>query len=86
MDPDEGPFRQSLRTDRYHQAIDALWEAGYLYACDCTREEIEARNKANGILTPGYDGFCRNRGLARGDGRALRFRTPDEGIDRRATM
>ena len=79
LDPDEGPFRQSARTDRYHQAIDALWEAGSLYACDCTREEIDARNKANGILTPGYDGYCRGRGLGRGDGRALRFRTPDHG-------
>ena len=29
--------------------------------------------------TPGYDGFCRDRGLERGAGRALRFRTPDEG-------
>ena len=27
----------------------------------------------------GYDGFCRDRGLAPGEGRALRFRTPDEG-------
>jgi len=79
MDPDEGPYRQSLRTDRYHQAIDALWDAGRLYACACTHEEVTARNKAAGILTPGYDGHCRLLGLARGDGRALRFTTPDEG-------
>jgi glutamyl-tRNA synthetase len=80
MDADEGPYRQSLRTDRYGQAIDALWEGGFLYACACTHDEVDARNKAAGILTPGYDGFCRDRGLERGDGRALRFRTPDEGI------
>ena len=79
MDPDEGPYRQSLRTDRYHQAINALWEGGFLYACDCSRDEIDARNRAAGIVTPGYDGFCRERGLPKGDGRALRFRTPDEG-------
>ncbi len=79
MDPDEGPYRQSERGHRYHRAVDALWAAGYLYACDCTRDEVEARNKAAGILTPGYDAHCRNRGLPRGDGRALRFRTPDEG-------
>ncbi len=79
MDPDEGPYRQSLRTERYHQAIDALWDAGCLYACDCTHDQIEARNKAAGILTPGYDGYCRERHLPRGEGRALRFRTPDEG-------
>jgi glutamyl-tRNA synthetase len=80
MDPDEGPYRQSQRTDRYRQAIDALWDGGFLYACDCTRPEIDARNKEAGIQTPGYDGFCRHRGLDRGPGRALRFRTPDEGM------
>lgn len=80
MDADEGPYRQSQRTDRYRQATDALWDAGFLYACECTHEEVDARNKAAGILTPGYDGFCRSRGLPRGEGRALRFRTPDLGI------
>jgi glutamyl-tRNA synthetase len=79
MDPDEGPFRQSERTDRYHQAIDALWEAGRLYACDCTRDEIDARNKEHGIQTPGYDGYCRDRAVGR-EGHALRFPTPDEGV------
>ena len=80
MDPDEGPYRQSLRTERYRQAIDALWDAGRLFACACTHDEVTARNKAAGILTPGYDGHCRDRGLPRGDGRALRYRTPDEGV------
>ncbi len=80
MDADEGPYRQSLRTERYHQAIDALWDAGSLYACSCTHEEVTSRNKAAGILTPGYDGHCRHLGLGRGEGRALRFITPDEGV------
>ncbi|MGA2836675.1 MAG: glutamate--tRNA ligase [Acidimicrobiales bacterium] len=80
MDPDEGPYRQSLRTARYHEATDALWDAGLLYACGCTHDEVTARNKVAGILTPGYDGHCRDLGLPRGDGRALRFRTPDDGV------
>ena len=80
MDPDEGPYRQSQRTDRYRQAVETLWDAGFLYACDCTRQEIDARNKAAGIQTPGYDGYCRHRGLERGPGRALRFPTPEEGL------
>ena len=79
MDADEGPYRQSLRTDRYHEAIDALWDAGLLYACGCTHDEVTARNKAAGIPTPGYDGHCRTLGLARGEGRAMRFTTPDQG-------
>ena len=77
MEPDEGPYRQSARTDAYHHAIDALWEAGVVYACECTRQEIDARTKGN--ATPGYDGFCRDRGLAR-QGRALRFRVPEDGF------
>ncbi len=80
MDPDEGPYRQSARTARYALAVDTLWDGGFLYACGCTHTEVEARNKAAGILTPGYDGFCRDLGLPRGEGRALRFRTPDEGV------
>jgi glutamyl-tRNA synthetase len=76
MEPDEGPFRQSDRGDLTGAAVDVLWAAGAVYSCDCTREVIEARTKAN--ATPGYDGYCRDRGLDRSAG-ALRFRTPDEG-------
>jgi glutamyl-tRNA synthetase len=76
LTPDEGPYRQSQRTARYEAAIATLWEAGDLYACDCTREAVLARTAQR--ATPGYDGFCRDRGLPR-EGNALRFRTPDEG-------
>ena len=76
LDPDEGPYRQSARAAEHHRAVDRLWERGALYACDCTREQVEARTKGN--ATPGYDGFCRDRGLGR-EGNALRFRVPDEG-------
>ncbi|HUY64263.1 MAG TPA: glutamate--tRNA ligase [Acidimicrobiales bacterium] len=76
MSPDEGPYRQSARTERHHQAIDQLWESGALYACDCSRQVVEERTKGN--ATPGYDGWCRERGLER-TGHALRFRVPDDG-------
>ncbi|HWF15871.1 MAG TPA: glutamate--tRNA ligase [Acidimicrobiales bacterium] len=82
MAPDEGPHFQSAQDEAHRAAIEALWEAGALYACACIREEIDARVKtraAAGDPTPGYDGHCRDLGLARGEGRALRFRTPDEG-------
>jgi len=77
MEPDEGPYRQSERTDAFAAAVDRLWAAGVLYACDCSREDIEVRTR--GRATPGYDAFCRDRGLSR-EGRALRFRVPDEGV------
>jgi glutamyl-tRNA synthetase len=76
MDPDEGPYRQSTKFERYQVAIDALWESGDLYACDCTRDAVLARTEKN--ATPGYDGFCRARGLPK-EGNALRFRVPSEG-------
>jgi glutamyl-tRNA synthetase len=83
MAPDEGPYFQSAQDAAHQEAIETLWESGALYACDCTREEIDARAKARaaaGDPTPGYDGYCRTRGLARGEGRSLRFRTPDDGV------
>ena len=49
---------------------------GRAYYCDCTREHVQART---GSQYTGYDGFCRDRGLEAAEGRALRFRTPDEG-------
>ncbi len=84
MAPDEGPYRQSARFDRYAAAVDRLWDAGALYACTCTHAEVEARNKAAGITTPGYDGHCRHLGLPRVSPEgaapaALRFRVPDDG-------
>jgi glutamyl-tRNA synthetase len=74
---DEGPYFQSARRGLYDAATDQLFGDGHLYACDCTRDAIDARTK--GAATPGYDGFCADRGLARGPGLALRFRVPDNG-------
>jgi glutamyl-tRNA synthetase len=74
---DEGPYFQAERRALYDAAAARLLAAGNLYACECTREEIDARTKNNPI--PGYDGFCRSRGLEPGPGRALRFAVPDTG-------
>ncbi len=77
MTPDEGPVRQSARADRYQEVVDRLWSAGHLYACDCTRQDVDDRRPPG--APPGYDGHCRDLGLERGPGRALRFRTPRQG-------
>ena len=71
-------YRQSERTGLHRQAADRLVESGRVYGCDCTRDDVDARAKERGG-PPGYDGFCRDRGLSP-EGRALRFRTPDEGV------
>ena len=74
---DEGPFRQSEAEPRHRDLADRLYGAGYLYACDCTREDIDARTKDN--KTPGYDGYCRDRNMTRTDQTSLRFRVPRDG-------
>ncbi|MCW3814148.1 glutamate--tRNA ligase [Micromonospora sp. DR5-3] len=72
----EGPYFQSSYAGEHRAAALRLYESGRAYYCDCTREDVQART---GSQYAGYDGFCRDRGLGPGEGRALRFRTPDEG-------
>jgi glutamyl-tRNA synthetase len=72
----EGPYLQSANADRHQEAVERLRADGRAYFCDCTRDDVIART---GDSYKGYDGHCRDRGLPAGPGRALRFRTPDEG-------
>lgn len=75
---DGTPVRQSERLALYADAAASLVSSGAAYYCDCTGDVVQARNKAAGGK-PGYDGHCRDRALEAGPGRALRFRTPDDG-------
>jgi len=82
LDWDEGPLRQTDRMELYRQHALALFEQGLAYWCVCSAEELEARRKeaqAKG-LQPGYDGRCRDRGIAKPSGdAALRFKAPRDG-------
>ena len=78
IDWDEGPLYQSQRNQLYLEAIDALVASGRGYHCDCSRDDIERRNAETGFKG-GYDGHCRTRDVAHGDGVTVRFRTPDDG-------
>jgi glutamyl-tRNA synthetase len=75
---DGEPVHQSDRLDLYRDAAEKLLAAGAAYYCECTAEQVQARAKERGG-PPGYDGYCRDRGLGPGPGRALRFRAPDQG-------
>lgn len=75
---DGEPSYQSDRMDLYREAGHKLLASGRAYWCDCTAEASQARAKERGG-PPGYDGFCRERGLDQGAATALRFRSPDEG-------
>ncbi|MET8832955.1 glutamate--tRNA ligase [Micromonospora sp. NPDC004540] len=72
----EGPYFQSSYAGEHRAAAQRLYDAGRAYYCDCTREDVQART---GSQYQGYDGYHRDKGLGPGEGRALRFRTPDEG-------
>ncbi|UFR00281.1 glutamate--tRNA ligase [Streptomyces sp. Go40/10] len=72
----EGPYFQSHNAGRHQEAAQQLFTAGRAYYCDCTREQLKERTGSEHL---GYDGYCRDRGLGYEEGRALRFRTPDEG-------
>jgi glutamyl-tRNA synthetase len=72
----EGPYFQSRNAARHAEAAQQLHTDGRAYYCDCSREALRQRTGSGHL---GYDGFCRERGLAYEPGRALRFRTPDEG-------
>jgi glutamyl-tRNA synthetase len=73
----EGPYFQSANAAEHAEAARRLYEAGRAYYCDCTREDVLARS---GGQQRGYDRHCRDRGLEPAPGRALRFRTPSEGV------
>ena len=82
VDWTEGPFFQSQRSELYSNAVARLASAGRVYHCDCTSDAVRARNierLGEKFAEAGYDNFCRDRGVAAGEGRATRFRTPDTG-------
>ncbi|HUH88937.1 MAG TPA: glutamate--tRNA ligase [Pusillimonas sp.] len=61
MQPDEGPFYQMQRMDRYREVVDQLLEQGSAYLCYSSPQEVEAmREKARAAgLKPRYDGTWR---------------------------
>ncbi|MDD9369209.1 MAG: glutamate--tRNA ligase [Acidimicrobiales bacterium] len=75
---DGEPVHQSDRAHLYAKAADQLLADRRAYWCDCTSEQVQERAKQRGG-PPGYDGHCRDRGLAPGPATALRFRVPDDG-------
>jgi glutamyl-tRNA synthetase len=82
LDPDEGPYFQTKRFDRYREVIEQLLAEGKAYRCYCTKEELE-QLRADQMARkekPRYDGRWRDRTDSR-DGVApvIRFKNPLEG-------
>jgi len=61
MQPDEGPFYQMQRMDRYREVVASMLQQGTAYHCYCTPEEVEAMREAARAkgLKPRYDGTWR---------------------------
>ncbi|MGV3760276.1 MAG: glutamate--tRNA ligase [Actinomycetota bacterium] len=78
MDWDGDIVLQADNLDAHRAAAHRLLGEGRAYWCDCTGEQVQDRARERGG-PPGYDGFCRERGLPQSDETALRFRAPDEG-------
>jgi glutamyl-tRNA synthetase len=89
LNPDEGPFYQMERMDRYSQVIAQMLAEGSAYHCYATPTELDAMRedqRARG-LKPRYDGRWRPENAQRknlqppaGVAPVVRFRNPDEGV------
>ncbi len=82
---DEGPYRQSERTDIYEDAVRRLGELGLTYPCFCTRAELHAAtapHASDGTYL--YAGTCRDltpeqiAERSRRRAPATRLRVPDK--------
>ena len=88
MQPDEGPFYQMQRMDRYREVLARMLADGTAYHCYSSPEEVEAmREKARAAgLKPRYDGTWRpepGKTLPpppAGRKPVLRFKNPKDGV------
>jgi glutamyl-Q tRNA(Asp) synthetase len=65
LTPDAAPLYQSSRGDAYRQALQRLLDDGWVYACSCSRSDIDAALAAAGQPHSRhamriYPGTCRN--------------------------
>src|SRR5271154_1612477 len=82
LDPDEGPYYQTQRFDRYQAVLAQMLERGEAYRCYCTKAELEAMREQQLARKekPRYDGRCRERTEPRaGVEPVIRFRNPLSG-------
>ena len=87
LDPDEGPFYQMQRMDRYREVITKMLQEGTAYHCYSSPEEVEAMResaRARGAK-PKYDGTWRPEpgktlpALPAGRKPVVRFKSPQHG-------
>jgi glutamyl-tRNA synthetase len=88
LDPDEGPFFQMQRLDRYREVIEAMLADGRAYRCYCTPAELDRMREAQRARgeKPRYDGRWRPEPgkhlppVPEGVPPVVRFRNPEGGV------
>ncbi|GAB4218378.1 MAG: glutamate--tRNA ligase [Rhodoferax sp.] len=88
LDPDEGPFYQMQRMDRYKAVLAQMQEQGLVYPCYMSRVELDAlRDRQMAAKEkPRYDGTWRPEPgktlppIPEGVQPVLRFRNPQDGV------
>jgi glutamyl-tRNA synthetase len=88
LDPDEGPYYQMQRMDRYKQVLAELQAAGHVYPCYMSVAELDALRERQmaAKLKPRYDGTWRPEPgkqlppVPEGVQPVLRFRNPLGGV------
>jgi len=88
LDPDEGPFYQMQRMDRYREVLAQLQASGQVYPCYMSVEELDALRERQMAAKekPRYDGTWRPESgktlppVPPGVQPVLRFRNPLEGV------
>ena len=87
MQPDEGPFYQMQRMDRYREVVAQMLAAGTAYHCYSSPEEVEAMREAARARgdKPRYDGTWRPEPgktlppVPAGRQPVVRFKNPQDG-------
>ena len=88
MNPDEGPFYQMQRMDRYKEVLAQLRTTGQVYPCYMSIEELDAlrENQMAAKEKPRYDGTWRPEpgkalpSIPEGVKPVLRFKNPQDGV------
>ena len=88
MNPDEGPFYQMQRMDRYKEVLAQLQTTGQVYPCYMSIEELDAlrENQMAAKEKPRYDGTWRPEpgkalpSIPEGVKPVLRFKNPQDGV------
>lgn len=60
LEEHEREFSQALRLNRYNSLIERLKEAGHLFACTCSRKELEAQALSSSLPAPPCKCYTKN--------------------------